>query len=263
MQEDSASIKKPHSSFDIEDKDSTSILDLKTIKSDTVVPLNDKRYWGYDRSVWIGLYVGVIVFAFGNNIMTFLLFGFYTYPVIGLVAWLIDLLILLPLFLLARKGLAATQPDVEELPGSWQTSRLVLLSFLFFNGLLWGLDSLFKQAALISPNCVNSLGVTEQVYKQQCSWAAHKTRFYLHAITGPLVLICAVFNFMKFSRGIVFSIDVHRWVGRIHNILMLIATIGAAMLAQISATLGWIKIGFYILICFWSPTMLMGWYHIR
>ncbi len=105
--------------------------------------------------------------------------------------------------------------------------------------------------------------MTEEVYNQMCSWAHHKSRFYTHALTGPIVLMCAVFNFMKFSRGIVFPIEYHRWIGRIHNILMLIASIGAALLAQVSATKDWIKVAFYFLLVLWSPTMLMGWYHIR
>ncbi len=196
------------------------VLDPTIVKSDTLI--ESKTYYGHDRRVWIGLYVGVIVFAICNNIFTLLLFGFYTYPAIGLVVWIIDLFILLPLFLLARNGLAATTPEEEEPKGSWQVSRLVLLSFLFFNGILWALDSLFKQAADISPRCVNSAGMPEQAYKQQCSWAHHKYRFYLHALTGPIVLMCAVFNFMKFSRGLVFGIEYHRWIGRIHNILMLV-----------------------------------------
>ena len=222
-----------------------------------------KTYRGYDRSVWIGMYVGVITFAICNNILTFLVLGFITYPAIGVVVWTIDFLVLLPVFLLSRQGLAVTQPEEEETKGSWQVSRLAFLAFLLFNGLLWGLDSLFKQAAWITPRCIDAAGITDQVYDQQCSWAHHKARFYLHAVTGPLVLMCAVFNFMKFSRGAFFPIEYHRWIGRIHNILMLLATIGAAMLAEVSATEGWIKIGFYILLCFWAPTMLMGWYHIR
>jgi hypothetical protein len=36
-------------------------------------------------------------------------------------------------------------------------------------------------------------------------------KFYAHAMIGPLVLLLGCFNFMRFSRGSVFSINTHRW----------------------------------------------------
>lgn len=251
-----------HASNDLEDYPTTSQQQFE-ISDQSFSKPQIRTYRGYDRSVWIGFYVGTLTFIVCNNIFTFLLFGFVTYPALGIVVWIIDLFILLPAFLEARKGLAATEPSVPELKGSWNVSQLVLLSFLLFQGVLWGMQSLFKQAADMSPKCIEQEGQSQDAYDQACSWADNKGYFYLHAISGPLVLMCSVFNFMRFSRGLVFPIEYHIWVGRIHNILLLVATIGAGLLADVSATADWIKIGFYILLCLWAPTMLMGWYHIR
>lgn len=60
-----------------------------------------------------------------------------------------------------------------------------------------------------------------------------------------------------------FPIGFHIWVGRIHNIAILVATVGAIVLSLVSATPMWIKMGFYVLLCLWVPTMLIGWYQIR
>jgi len=255
-------------SFDVEDASTNSKatpmskLEISSPTS-TMEKSNGLTYRGFDRSVWIGCYVGVITFFVCNNIFTFLLFGFLTYPAIGIVVWIIDLFILLPIFLEARKGLAATEPSEPEPKGSWNTLYLVFLSFILFQGLLWGLQSLFKQIAYMSPRCIEQEGQTDEAYDQACSWADHPAQFYSHAITGPIVLLCAVFNYMKFSRNLVFPIHYHIWIGRIHNVTLLVATIAGGLLAKVSATRGWIKYGFYLLASLWAPTMLMGWYHIR
>jgi hypothetical protein len=99
-------------------------------------------------------------------------------------------------------------------------------------------------------------------YKQSCTWSEHKGRFYSHALLGPLVLMLASFNFFKFSRGVVFPIAYHRWVGRIHNIILLSAGVASILLAHITATPFWISVGFYILACLWISSMLFGWYFI-
>ncbi|TNV76954.1 hypothetical protein FGO68_gene12625 [Halteria grandinella] len=96
-----------------------------------------------------------------------------------------------------------------------------------------------------------------------CSWALNKTRYYIHVISGPIALICSVFNFFSFSRGKVFPISFHIWVGRLHNLAVLVASLGALLLGLVSATPEWIKVGFYFLLCLWLPSMLLGWYHIR
>ena len=96
-----------------------------------------------------------------------------------------------------------------------------------------------------------------------CSWAHNLPYFYSHAIPGPIALFTSCFNIMKFSRGQVFPITVHVWVGRIHNLAVIAASIGAILLSHASATPSWIKIGFYILLSLWFPTMILGWIHIR
>jgi uncharacterized membrane protein YozB (DUF420 family) len=96
-----------------------------------------------------------------------------------------------------------------------------------------------------------------------CSWALNKIHFFSHAIPGPIVLLCGCFNFMRFSRGQVFPMKAHVWVGRIHNLVLLFGAVGAILLASVSATPLWIKMGFFILLALWVPTMLMGWWHIR
>jgi len=45
--------------------------------------------------------------------------------------------------------------------------------------------------------------------------------------------------------------------------MIIVGTIGAILLGRVSATPLWIKMGFYILLCLWLPTMLLGWWHIR
>lgn len=230
----------------------------------TAVKANNKLYYGFPRAVWIGTYVGSITFFVLNNVFTMLMVGFDTYPAIGIIPILIDILFIIPAFFIARKGLQETfDPAIPELPGSWNIWQLIWMSSMFYMGLLWGLQSLWKQAIFVTPRCQDLDGQTGEQHDQACSWAHHSAQFYLHAITGPIVLIASVFNFMKFSRGIVFDIQWHIWIGRLHNIFLLIATLGAVLLASVSATAEWIKVGFYILVVLWVPTMLMGWYHIR
>lgn len=225
---------------------------------------NGKLYYGYPRSVWIGTYVGSITFFILNNIFTFLMTGFATYPAVGIIPILIDVLFIIPAFFLARKGLQETADESHpDPPGSWNVWMLIAYSAMFYMGLLWGLQSWFKQAMWTTPRCQHLDGQTTEQYDQACSWAQHSNLFYFHALTGPLVLICSVFNFMKFSRGLVFDIQWHIWVGRLHNVTLLLATIAAILLAGVSATPEWIKAGFYILVVLWVPTMLMGWYHVR
>ncbi len=68
---------------------------------------------------------------------------------------------------------------------------------------------------------------------------------------------------MKFSRNIVFPVVVHRWVGRIHNILMLISAAAAYKLSTVSATPFFIACAFYIIGGAWTVSVLLGWYFIR
>lgn len=96
-----------------------------------------------------------------------------------------------------------------------------------------------------------------------CSWSFHFPEYLSHAIPGPIVLLCSVFNIMRFSRGQVFPIKFHIWIGRLHNVMIIASAVGAILLARVSATLWWIKIGFFILLAIWVPTMLLGWWHIR
>jgi uncharacterized membrane protein YozB (DUF420 family) len=96
-----------------------------------------------------------------------------------------------------------------------------------------------------------------------CSWSLNIPSFYAHAIPGPIVLMCGCFNIMRFSRGQVFPLKAHIWVGRLHNVMILAGAVGAILLARISATPSWIKLAFYILLGLWVPTMLLGWWHVR
>lgn len=221
-------------------------------------------YHGYPRSVWIGMCVGSITFFVLNNIFTFLMMGYSTGPAIGLIPILVDVLFIIPAFFISRIGLRETlKLDVGGQPEDWNTWYLVFLSAVFYMGLLWGLQSIFKQAVFATPRCQDIDGQTKEQYDQACSWARHSGQFYLHALTGPIVLITGSFNFMKFSRGLVFPLSAHIWMGRIHNVVLLIAGLGAMLLGFVSATAWYIKAGFYLLLVFWVPTMLMGWWHIR
>lgn len=77
------------------------------------------------------------------------------------------------------------------------------------------------------------------------------------------MLMCGSFNIMRWSRGSVFPMKAHIWIGRIHNVMILAGAVGAILLARVSATPEWIKLGFYILLVLWVPTMLIGWWHVR
>jgi hypothetical protein len=261
---DANNIKLKDDNMPLEDPEKLDDISEKLI-SNQQDPLNRHGllYHGYPRSVWVGLYVGSIVNFICNNIFTVLILGFITYPAVGVIPVVLDVFVLIPAFIIARRGLAATEIVSDPDPaGSWNIGWLILYSFLINQGILWTLDSYIKLAALLEPVCAHTDGVSEDAYHQSCSWAHHPGEFYFHALTGPAVLITSTFNFYKFSRGLVFPIEFHRWTGRIHNFFVLCAGIGSVFLAIVSATASWIKIGFYILVCFWIPTMLMGWYHI-
>ena len=45
--------------------------------------------------------------------------------------------------------------------------------------------------------------------------------------------------------------------------MILVGAVGAILLARVSATPGWIKVGFYLLLSLWVPTMLVGWWNVR
>ena len=194
---------------------------------------------------------------------------FYVLPIPILIYWIHT----------ARMGIQATDASVVGKEKTWNVAWLIFAGIIVYQSALWGIQSIFKQAIGLSPMCdynpqppyndddTNAVWFPKNnyysFYEQSCTWASHKDKFYSHALTGPIVLMLGCFNFFKFSCGVVFSIDTHRWVGRIHNVIMFAAGIAALFLASITATPFFITIAFYILVIIWIPSMLLGWYFIR
>ena len=181
-----------------------------------------------------------------HNIFTYLVCGYLDriFPGALICAVVIpDVLIFIPLFLLARKGVQETTPDKPEAPGSWGAPRTAFLSMLMYWALLWTFDPYYKYATGMLPTCSDPQITNPNV----CSWYHHKREFYTHAVTGPIVLYTAVFNYMKLSRGVFFSISVHRWVGRLHNLCQIVSGVGAILLARVITIPSWVRTGFYAL----------------
>jgi len=232
---------------------------------------------GYPREVWIGTYVGGITFICQHLIFSFLMFSATIWTIV--IFYAIPIPILIWIIHRARKAIIATEPTMPELKGSWNLLWLIFCGFLVYQSYLWGVQSIVKQAIGLTPTCYYKPTAPfnddapkaiwfprnnyQSFYEQSCTWHANKGKFYAHALVGPFILMLGCFNFMKFSRGLVFDINYHRWVGRIHNILLLFAGCAAIVLANITATPFFIAIGFYILAALWIPTMLLGWYFIK
>jgi hypothetical protein len=54
----------------------------------------------------------------------------------------------------AKKGINATMPKTPEEKGSWNSSWLIFAGFIIYQSYLWGVQSLFKQAIGLTPECV-------------------------------------------------------------------------------------------------------------
>jgi hypothetical protein len=252
--------------------DSSAVVDVagsSASKSPEALEANEKPekcYLGFPRRVFVGAYIASITIFFLNNVFTVLLFGPST--TVGLVAFfygfIVDVVVLLPMFYLGYRGLQETKPEEPEAKGSWNVYRLTFLSTVFYFGYLWAIQSYYKYGLKISPVCpaMKDDLEPEAAYLQQCSWDHHRSIFFTHAMTGPAVLMLECFQYMKFSRGLVFSIDVHRWVGRVNNILVMIASVGAFGTAMITSTPTNTTSAFFVLLSYWLPTMLLGWYFV-
>lgn len=218
------------------------------------ISLSDKNYRGLPYSVWNGLFIGSIVVLILHSTIGFLMMGFLTQP-IGLLVAIPDVAVVIPLIILSSIG--KKRSYVNSRNYTQGIGSIIFWSVTFYMGLLWGIHSYIKPA----PSCEKVPGMRDEDFPMICSWAKHPLQYYIHAIPGPLALLCSVFNIMKFSRGQVFPIAAHVWVGRVHNIAIIVASIGAVMLGSVSATPNWIKMGFWLLLCLWLPTMLVGWYY--
>lgn len=240
-------------------------------------------YRGFDRSVWQGLYIGSLTFFVLNSSLIFLVIDFSSFPTFWTIPWIVNLVLILPVFLLARVGLRETK-DQEQLSNDdnlWEVLQLVMMSSLVFMGWLWGIQSFYQQLLFEEPVCDNSLSfdtnsdgstTTSQssvlpsstvTLEPACDWAYSSSYFQIHAIAGPVVLITATFNFMKFSRGLVFPTSSHVWIGRIHNILLMVSALGGIFMGILSEDANWLdRSGLYVLLIYWMVTMLMGWHHI-
>jgi hypothetical protein len=250
-------------------KSPTSVDAGADVKSPEALEANtqpEKLYMGFPRRVFIGGFIASITVFVLNNVFSVLLFGPGTTvgPVAYFYGLIVDIVVLLPLFYVSYRGLQETKPDEPEAKGSWNTTRLVFLAFVFYFGYLWAIDSYYKYALKISPRCPEAKDdiETEAVYLQMCSWDHHRGIFFTHALTGPAVLMLECINYMKFSRGLVLSIDWHRYIGRINNVLVMVASVGAFGTAMITSTPTNTTSAFFLLLAYWVPTMLLGWYFV-
>ena len=220
------------------------------------------KFWDKPREVWIGLYVGVITCGILHNAFSYVILNNTLSPnYAGFLAFvlLVDVLIIIPLYVLANKGLSETEiPEEPEPPGSWGVPKLAFFAFLFYFGIIWTIDSYYKQLTGF-PNCKGINNGTDT-----CSWKRHELQFYIHAIPGPIVLCIGVFNIMKFSRGLVFPISWHIWLGRIANIACFISAVGANILpVRVGAMPEWVRIGFMAMGIAWGLSAAIGWYFVR
>eukprot|EP00981_Chlorochromonas_danica_P006699 scaffold1462_cov168-Ochromonas_danica.AAC.9 len=238
------------------------------------------RYRGFDRTVWQGLYIGCLTFFVLNSTLIYLVVDFASYPIFRTIPWIVNLALILPVFLLARVGLretkTQTQGSVEESllsqqQDKWELLQLVIMSSLVFMGWLWGIQSFYQQLLFEEPVCDdlsfdtihsgggsattaslssssstsdNSLSLlpssTAVTLEPACDWAYRSVYFQIHAIAGPAVLITATFNFMKFSRGLVFAMRSHVWIGRLHNILLMVSALGGIFMGIMSEHANWL-----------------------
>eukprot|EP01039_Chlorochromonas_danica_P011340 gene11340-12656_t len=220
---------------------SNSLNSSKIISNNTMLPLHSPNYYlhchhhngdgdgdvvpryrGFDRTVWQGLYIGCLTFFVLNSTLIYLVVDFASYPIFRTIPWIVNLALILPVFLLARVGLretkTQTQGSVEESllsqqQDKWELLQLVIMSSLVFMGWLWGIQSFYQQLLFEEP---------------------------IHAIAGPAVLITATFNFMKFSRGLVFAMRSHVWIGRLHNILLMVSALGGIFMGIMSEHANWL-----------------------
>lgn len=252
-------------------------------------------YKGYPREFWIGAYVGGITFLCQHAIFSFLMFSLTLWSIA--IFYAIPMIMTITLICFARQGIKSTAPVGTEPKGSWGVPRLFFCGILVYQSFLWGVQSIFKQAVDLTPCCTfapNGLQVNpdtnevepieydhdlmypgyenaewfprnnyQSFYEQSCAWSDNKNKFYAHALTGPIVLMLGCFNFMRFSRGSVFPLWAHKWAGRVHNVVLLAAAGAGASLSSITAAPFWIALGFYLLVLFWVPTMILGWWFIR
>lgn len=226
-------------------------------------------YLDRDLEFWSSAQACLLVFLLLHNTAGVLMLGFFSTP-FGIYVWLPDMLVFAPLCLLCIRAKYFTMPSYAQQSSFYNicigTSsikeyiRILFLASIAYWAVLWSAHSLTKPL----PTCQVHDKMNE-MDKMACSWAKNLAIFLLHAIPGPLVLLLSTYNVMPISRGALFkkgALLFHKWIGRIHNVILLVAAVGALLLALVSATFDWIKIGFYVLLALWVPSMLLGWFFI-
>lgn len=241
-----------------------------------VNPPAPKMFCGYPRNVWVGTYIGGISVLCNHLIFSYIKFGDSAASLT--ILYFLPLLVVLVAIYLGNKGIKLTEPEEEEPVGSWDVKWFLLSGFVVYQSFLWGFDTMLLQLRNVLPSCeynptfpFNDDG-TEAVWfpfnnymsfwEQSCSWKQNETTFKVHALLGPLILLLGCFNFFKFSRNVVFNIFWHKWIGRVHNIMVIISGIAGAVLSTVTATPMWIEAGFVILGLLWVPCCCIGWYFI-
>ena len=119
--------------------DTSSILDLSVSLEN-----QDRLYKGLPYHTWKGLLIGTIVSFILNNTAGFLMLAFFTKP-LGLIVAVTDVVIFLPLFVVAIIGMRATKESRKSLG----TLHVIFWSSVFYLGLLWAFQSWIKGA----PKC--------------------------------------------------------------------------------------------------------------
>ncbi len=194
------------------------------------------------------------------------------------VLYFFPIVIVVSVICIAHLGIKATEPIVEELPGSWDVKWFLWSGFIMYQSFLWGVHPLLLQSRNLLPTCSYNptypftddspdavwfpFNNYQSWYEQGCAWKQNGINFKVHAMTGPLILLLGCFNFFKFSRNVVFDIKWHRWVGRLHNVIIIVCGVSAAVLSTVTTTPMWIEFGFVILGLIWLPSCMLGWYFI-
>ena len=114
------------------DKDealTSSVIDFDLSQTD-----QDKLYAGLSYNIWKGLLIGTITAFIWHNTAGFLALAFFTNP-IGLIVAGTDVVIFLPLFILAILGMRATKKSRKSVG----VLHLMFWASVFYFGFLWAL----------------------------------------------------------------------------------------------------------------------------
>lgn len=109
------------------------------VETDKITDEKDKLFMGLAHHLWKSLFVGTVVAFILNNTAGFLMLYNFTVP-FGLIVWVTDVAIFVPLMILAIVGMKNTGKSLLKI----QVFRVIFWSAVFYFGILWALQSWIK-----------------------------------------------------------------------------------------------------------------------